>query len=102
MYVAKPFRHLLHIMALFGYLAAILFSLNGFALVIASLLYPVVYISFGLLIDVMEWQLRKRTRDPAWLFGNEGRGWLKSEDGRKWLESDVGKKCVQTNNWLRQ
>ena len=39
------------------------------------------------LINSLDLWLRRRTRDPIWLMGNEGKRWLESEEGHAWQRS---------------
>ena len=67
-------------------------AIGRWALLPAMLLLPVFAYFGGIPIDVLDFWLRKRTRDPLWLLSSEGQEWLKSPEGAEWSKNQEGQR----------
>jgi hypothetical protein len=57
------------------------------------LLFAIPPLSFLLTwpIDAVDLWMRRKSRDPLWLMGHEGKEWLKTPEGLEWLKTPQGK-----------
>ena len=91
MYVAKPFRHLfaagvsgLGVVAAFATTRP---TLGGWAFLAAIIGLFVAWSLGEVIINKIDFWLRRTTKDARWLASHEGRQWLKTSEGRAWKQN---------------